>query len=943
MFHQTPERTMHRVRWVLASAWLILIFSLLYDPISFQLTDAAADWSLLQTDPAKCIPVQNKCASEVPYGLGAPIFWGMIVPAGVFILLFFGHELWRRICPLSFLSQIPRALGWQRQIERKDSKSGKVRYELAKVRKDSWLAKNYFYVQFGWLFIGLCGRILFFNSDRLMLALWLLGTIAAAIAVGYFYGGKSWCQYFCPMAPVQKVYAEPAGLLTSKGHASEQTITQSMCRIVDGEGKEQSACVACQNPCIDIDSERSYWEGIKQPESKFLYYGYLGLAFGYFTYYYLYAGNWDYYFSGIWARSENQLAALFNPGFYLFDTPIPIPKLLAVPLTLALSTLGGYLIGRAGEKAYTRLIRRTRPQLKPEDIQHQIFTLCTFVVFNFFFIFGGRPYLTLLPTWLESLFDALLLCASSLWLYQTWRRNPDLYSRESFASRFRKQLSKLNLNIGQFLEGRSLQDLNPHEVYVLAKVLPGFTREKRYEAYKGVVRDALAEGYVNSSSSLQMLEQMRQELEIPVEDHRKVLAELGVEDPKLLCPDEQRNRENLVRLTGFRKALNRVMALQQQQRQTGSSTPADLIQTADPDLLQTLRLKYSITAAEESEILETLDQNSHLQERADLLLPQLQSWVERDQILAAASLDAIASRKPEINTLAFNVLRTPLQQRIRLIAQTLLEIIATLTDQSAAGTIASRLSTTVPTLLPDLADPGLVERLAPDLVKLLSSPPPTTPPPLPPSPVLASTLEALLREEFDPLTPACSLYLLHQVAPDQSRELAQQLLVPPQTANSLLADTAHSILKAGNFSGLEKLLHLFHCDFFAGLSGETLISLAERAEIRDYQSGAIVTEMGDTCRELLLLLQGEADIHYPSNDQPVRSLRPGELLDELEVLGHTEQVGTITAQVTPTRILAVPVDTFDDLLERDSDFARRVLELESRRLRQLLTTVPPVP
>jgi CRP-like cAMP-binding protein len=33
---------------------------------------------------------------------------------------------------------------------------------------------------------------------------------------------------------------------------------------------------------------------------------------------------------------------------------------------------------------------------------------------------------------------------------------------------------------------------------------------------------------------------------------------------------------------------------------------------------------------------------------------------------------------------------------------------------------------------------------------------------------------------------------------------------------------------------------------------------------------------------------------------------------------------------------AISVDTFDDLLERDRDFARRVLEIESRRLQQLI-------
>ena len=38
MFSKIPERYMHLTRWVLAVGWLVLILSLLYNPISAQLT-----------------------------------------------------------------------------------------------------------------------------------------------------------------------------------------------------------------------------------------------------------------------------------------------------------------------------------------------------------------------------------------------------------------------------------------------------------------------------------------------------------------------------------------------------------------------------------------------------------------------------------------------------------------------------------------------------------------------------------------------------------------------------------------------------------------------------------------------------------------------------------------------------------------------------------------
>jgi hypothetical protein len=135
--------------------------------------------------------VQGKCLPQQPYSLAPTIFWGAIVPSAIFILLIFGHELWRRICPLSFLSQIPRALGKQRQIPRPNPKTGVVRHELAKVKPASWLGRNYLWVQFGWLYVGLCARILFINSDRTALFIWFAITIVAAIAVGYLYGRKA--------------------------------------------------------------------------------------------------------------------------------------------------------------------------------------------------------------------------------------------------------------------------------------------------------------------------------------------------------------------------------------------------------------------------------------------------------------------------------------------------------------------------------------------------------------------------------------------------------------------------------------------------------------------------------------------------------------------------------------------------------------------------------
>ncbi len=940
MFAQLPERRMHWIRWAVTVGWLLIIASLLYDPWTSALTVADHPWSPLRL-PGTCVQVQGECLSEHPYPLGTTLFWGAIVPAAIFILLVFGHELWRRICPLSFLSQIPRALGWQRQFKREHKKTGKVRYELAKVDPNSWLGRNYPYVQFGWLFAGLCGRILFFNADRLVLAGWLLFTVTAAIAVGYWYGGKSWCQYFCPMAPVQSVYSEPGGLLSSKAHTSEQSITQSMCRTVLPNGKEQSACVACQNPCIDIDAERTYWNSLNQSETSFLRYGYVGLVVGYFVYYYLYAGNWNYYFSGAWLRQTDQLASLLDPGLYLFGQAINIPKLVAVPLVLGSCTAIAYWGGRWIEKRAKAYSRRKQLNLSIETIRHRIFALCTFGIFNFFFIFGGRPLIQLLPLPVQYLYDLGLVALSTLWLYKTWRRSPDLYSRENLANRFRKQLEKLQLNVAQFL-GRSLNDLNTHEVYVLAKVLPSFTREKRHQVYKGVVREALEEGYVNYSSSLEVLQQMRQELGITDDEHRIVLEELGIEDPQLLNPDRKRSLENQIRLNGYRKSLERLMLLQQKQL----DRPAfEQVAFQDSAIIRSLRREYSITPQEEEWILSGFSTNASSAKKAEFLLTQLPELINCYRALNQPMLQE--------HQAVLTLLRENILHKKELIVRSLLETLALLQSDPAALGLARSLQQASPTILGEILDQeNWSDRLPPAILQCLTQPGET--------PVFCSLdfsseailahLEALLQDQ-NPMIQATALYIMAQLDLERSQTIAQnrrhefnsQLV--KETIDRLLSwhSSSTANLSLTKFSSLEKLVYLFNSDFFHRMQSATLMALANRAEVRAYKRGDMITEAGDTCRELLLLIEGDANIHYQTESGVrVEQLHPGQTLDELEVLAHSTSENTIIADSESTRILAIAVDAFDDWLDHDPDFARRVLELESRQLQRFMRSVQPL-
>ena len=106
MLSKVSEQRMHTIRWILVIGWLLLIFSLFYDPITHHLTNPENYLSPFR-DELKPVLVQGKYLQGEAYPIGARVFWGMVVPSAIMIVLVFGHETWRRICPLYFLSQIP--------------------------------------------------------------------------------------------------------------------------------------------------------------------------------------------------------------------------------------------------------------------------------------------------------------------------------------------------------------------------------------------------------------------------------------------------------------------------------------------------------------------------------------------------------------------------------------------------------------------------------------------------------------------------------------------------------------------------------------------------------------------------------------------------------------------------------------------------------------------
>ena len=826
MLNKVNEQNAHTIRYVLVVGWVLLIASLFFDPISATLTDPNTSFFSplkdnlinLAQDPETCIRVQDKCLPGTPYQAGARIFWGFIVPIGFGIVFVLGHEFWRRICPLYFLSQIPRALGMKPKKQ---------------ISQNKWLTENHLYLQFALFFIGLNMRILFVNSARPVFGGFLVFTIGAAIVMNLFYGGRSWCHYVCPFGMVQMVLTGPRGLLGSEAQKEPpRTITQSMCRTFDKEtNSEKITCISCKSPCMDIDSEKAYWEQIHKPGRRVVQYGYLGLVVGYFVYYFLYSGNFRYYFSGAWTHEAGQVSKIFNPGFYIAGQAIPIPKLFATPLTLGVIAAVFYFGISQLEKIYGATVKKQHPEFDRKIITHRVFTLVTFLAVNFFYIYGGRPEILRFPFIVQMIFNALVVLVSTLWLVRTWGRTDNQYKKESIADKLRRQLKKLKIDFARVLGGRTLDDLKADELDLLAQVVPQVTKQDRVQVYKGVLEESLQSGNMDATNSLKALQGVRQRLEVSEEEHYALLTELGIDDPSLLRSPQEYAQEDRLRIESYKEAIAGIL-----QELVDSGMPVHEAVEARTKQIANLKDEYNINKQEHLQVLSGLFDS--LRPKAEKLLALLQTENSRYQV--------ISNFQPHSNTPVFMLLRKLLLAKQQLILRPLLAVLELLNDEPDGVQLAQRTGIVATDAMAQLlaVEPQWQQRLNPNLFRELmpggvNSTQATvvkdggTKTRLHSESLSAQAVDDALLEllqEPNPITESASLYALAQLNQNKAIAQAQQIMQQP-LQNDLVKDTAARILgQATKPAVIEQLLSMSGQPHFQAMTPDQLLALVTQAQ-----------------------------------------------------------------------------------------------------------------
>jgi hypothetical protein len=516
-FNRWPETQARLARWALLLGWITLIVLLLKPELG------PAYLSLTCEQSTICRP-----------GIGNDLFWNIGFPL-VILAVMLSHELWRRICPLSFVSQLFRALGWQRTVL---NRAGKP--QVAAISESSWLARHHIQLQWGLLIAGLSLRLLIANSNGPILALLFAASLLAALISGWAYGGKTFCQYLCPFAPAQQILSGPRSLLSSQAHlGGTSKTTQSMCRTVGAQGQEISTCVACAKPCFDIDAERTYWQSLSgQRGMAWAWYSYPGLILAFFLLIYSYAPAMasglenDYLRSNLFTY-DGRLAAMAWQSLLPAGWP-QLPRLLAIP---ALLSAGGV----ASERLFHQIEQLQRhqlssaasPELAKERAIHRTRLLATFTAINTYFFFKGN-LLDGSGTLLSLELQLLIVAISSVWLYRSWDRDRSLYERESTSTSLRRRLAKLGAELQPLLAGRQLDDLSPGEVFVLANALPVQATSQRRSIYLDVLRDLLSQGRLDRTASLKTLADLRTSLGLDDADHQSALEILTSEDARFI-------------------------------------------------------------------------------------------------------------------------------------------------------------------------------------------------------------------------------------------------------------------------------------------------------------------------------------------------------------------------------------------------------------------------
>ncbi len=561
--------------------------------------------------------------------LAGRVTWTVIIAGLPLFIVLAGYHRWRRICPLALLSQLPRKLGY-----------GGTR------KAGAWLERNYHYVAFTIFVSSLWIRLTATNGDGRALALFFALISLAAFASGAIFTGKTWCNHFCPVSFVEKIYTEPHGLRATQNSQCDK-------------------CTACKKYCPDISEENGFWKELLSTPKRIVYFSFPGTVFGFYFYYYLQSGSWDYYFGGSWTDQPGVFSWAFLPGhdavtagFYFLPQA---PRALAALATLLVGAAASFLLFSGAEAWISRRSHTVETPASLGQVRHWTFAMASFLAFVTFYTFAGAPTLRKVP-WAPHVFLILVVASATATIVRRLPRTQELFSEETLARNILKRWPWTDIP----------QPRNLHDAFLIHSIRSSES-SRGYEQLLAIYKDALLETLTSglvAREDVERLQALRNQMRIRQADHDKAMLSLSREHRlELGDPSKFMTAEKRLQLGTYKAALRKYLDREW------------MIQGAEGShVLEVLRSEYNVGEDEHRQVL--MELMGGADEIAERIADAIHSVEEINH-----TITELENAPSPVNSLLTGALR---RQRENLVRQLLNGL--HITQPSGAGVLESEMS-----------------------------------------------------------------------------------------------------------------------------------------------------------------------------------------------------------------------------------------------------------
>ena len=163
--------------------------------------------------------------------LGLKLFWGLAIPL-VPALLVIAPGLWRQVCPMATMNQLPRLSGFGRALDLPPA-----------------LKTAAFGIAVALFLVAVALRVPLLNHSGAIVGTGILAVLVLAFAGGTVFKGRSgWCGTFCPLAPIQRTYGQAPLIVVKNGYCNP--------------------CVGCQKSCYDFNPRAAVFSDVYDDDPR---------------------------------------------------------------------------------------------------------------------------------------------------------------------------------------------------------------------------------------------------------------------------------------------------------------------------------------------------------------------------------------------------------------------------------------------------------------------------------------------------------------------------------------------------------------------------------------------------------------------------------------------------------------------------------------------------